>query len=139
MPGNNHNLVERVFREGCPNRAEKWYECSNKNASHYHFRWSPLSNKINFDRLSYNFTQIANKFEGHPEISRKHDLFKNLKSHLDFQFIKQRRQDQLLFSIVPLQFHVKITMAPPQVNPVTFNYQATANIAWDSRAERSLR
>jgi len=26
---------------------------------------------------------MTNKFEGHPEVSRKHDLFKNIRSYMD--------------------------------------------------------
>ena len=56
FPGNNSQLVGKVFMQGCPKRAQMWYEMTNKQQSHYHFRWTPTSKNINFERLSYNFT-----------------------------------------------------------------------------------
>lgn len=70
-PANNGALVRRVMDHGCPYRKQVWIQASNLTQSHFHFRWAPSSRLINFDRFNQSFTQIANHFEGHQEISRK--------------------------------------------------------------------
>ena len=52
LPGNNSNLIRRVFNE---TRCQSWVELANQTQSHFHFRWSPTSRPINFERLSHNF------------------------------------------------------------------------------------
>lgn len=129
FPGNNSELVERVFTEGCPRRSEVWYDLGNKQQNHYHFRWAPISKSINFERLSHNFTQIANHFEGHAELSRKHELFKNIRYHIETLNSKSKQQSAItsspapmLFQVMPLQFHIRIN-PPPNLtgyNPNSF-------------------
>lgn len=118
FPGNNSELVERVFTEGCPRRAQVWFDLGNRQQNHYHFRWAPISRSVNFERLSHNFTQVANHFEGHAELSRKHELFKNIRSHIETLNSKNKSQNSsspahvpMLFQIMPLQFHIRIS--PP--------------------------
>ena len=43
FPGNNSNLVKRVFTEGNKQRALIWIETQNLTQSHFHFRWAPVS------------------------------------------------------------------------------------------------
>ena len=104
--GNNGKLVSRVMEEGCPARAMIWYEAPNLQQSHFHFRWAPTSKGVNFDRLSHNMLQITNHFESHGEISRKHELFKNVKLYCEkSQSIKPEFLEENLpplFSMMPL-------------------------------------
>jgi len=74
--------------------------------------------------------QSVNHFEGHTEISRKHELFKNIKQHLEkiqLQNILSGTVDlksatdsstPLLFSVLPLQFHIKVELQAPSANPL---------------------
>eukprot|EP00347_Sterkiella_histriomuscorum_P009493 403341003 len=68
--------------------------------------WAPVSKQVNFDRLGFNFTQIANHFECHYEISRKHELFSNLKQI-------QEDMNENVFEITPLTFFIKINAEKP--------------------------
>ena len=82
MPGNNSQLVREVMVKS--GRARHWSEVPNQTSSHYQFRWAPVSKQVNFERLSFNnFAQITNHFEGHSEISRKNELFKNLRAYCE--------------------------------------------------------
>ena len=65
-----------------------WFETTNLQQSYFHFRWAPISKQINYDRLSVNFLQTVNHLEGHHEISRKHDLFKNVQNYLSSSYTK---------------------------------------------------
>jgi hypothetical protein len=56
-----------------------WQESVNIQQSHFHFRWAPVSKGISFDRLGGNMKQMVNHLEGHYELSRKDELFKNIK------------------------------------------------------------
>ena len=104
MPGNNSQLVSRVFQEGCPRRSLVWHEMNNKQQNHYHFRWAPTSKGVNFERLSHNFVQVANHLEGHAEMSRKHELFRNVRQHLDAIHKQQGLETNrpMLFQVMPL-------------------------------------
>jgi hypothetical protein len=97
FPGNNSNLVKRVFTEGNKQRALIWIETQNLTQSHFHFRWAPTSKQINFDRLSHNFVQTVNHFEGHIELTRKHDLFKNIKHYME-----HKQMEYSIFKFMPL-------------------------------------
>ena len=49
--------------------------------------------------------QAANHFEGHSELSRKHELFKNIRTYLDHQYIKHKNDGNhvpYLFAIMPI-------------------------------------
>ena len=100
LPGNNSQLVRRVLLES---RRSDWEELASSTGSHFHFRWAPVSKQINFDRLSFNFfSQCANHVEGHGELSRKHELFRNLRS-----YCVTTGED--VFAMTPLTFYVKVT------------------------------
>ncbi|CDW91776.1 tubulin-tyrosine ligase family [Stylonychia lemnae] len=86
MPGNNSQLVRKVIL--ATERSQYWQELPNITQGHFHFRWAPVSKQVNFERLSFNFTQMTNHLEGHNEISKKHELFKNLKYHLEINMEK---------------------------------------------------
>mmetsp|Transcript_17227 Transcript_17227/g.26610 ORF Transcript_17227/g.26610 Transcript_17227/m.26610 type:complete len:103 (+) Transcript_17227:317-625(+) len=101
-----------------------WCEAPNIQQSHFHFRWAPVSRQVNFDRLSHNMLQVVNHFEGHTEISRKHELFKNVKHHLERQQMAHLLSTMndptlnpmgspLLFSMLPLQFNIKVDVPTP--------------------------
>lgn len=66
--------------------------------------------------------QVTNHLEGHAEISRKHELFKNIRSHLDsmFKVYRQESGQPMLFQVMPLQFHIKLMPAQSQMqaNPL---------------------
>ena len=83
-------------------RSYLWAEMVNNQQSHYHFRWSPVSRQINFERLSHNFGQMVNHFEHHHEITTKNELFKNLKTCSD-------EKQQNAFHLIPLTFCLKIS------------------------------
>lgn len=76
---------------------------TNTQQNHFHFRWAPVSRQINFDRLSYNFVQMANHVEGHHEITNKNDLFRNVKNFLDERNLNA-------FHVMPITFYVKVTL-----------------------------
>lgn len=65
-----------------------------------------MSRGINFERLSFNnfLTQTANHVECHGEISRKHELFKNLRAYID----GSHDIGGNVFSVTPLTFYLKI-------------------------------
>jgi len=49
---------------------------------------------------------MTNHVEGHTEVSRKHDLFRNLRHY--FSEISTSAQDESVFHITPLTFYVKV-------------------------------
>jgi len=53
----------------------------------FHFKWHPITQGINFEKLSEQKSeiQIVNHFEYNYEITRKDKLFSNLFSFLDVQ------------------------------------------------------
>ena len=119
----------------------------NKQQNHYHFRWAPTSKGINFDRLSHNFVQVANHLEGHSELSRKHELFKNIRSHLDglHKLYRHEAPHPMLFQVMPLQFHIKLMPAQNQMqaNPLApfigMGLAANQQAFWDNRNEKVLK
>jgi hypothetical protein len=97
--GNNGALVRRVLTE---TRANLWVEMGNNQLNHFHFRWAPVSKGINFERLSYNFVQMANHVEGHHEVTTKNELFKNVKNFMDDRNLNA-------FNVMPITFYIKVT------------------------------
>lgn len=87
-------------------RSTYWSEMSNQQSSNFHFRWAPISKSLNFERLGHNFPQMVNHLEGHSEISRKDELFRNLKQYVE-------GINENVFSVMPLTFHVKINQDKP--------------------------
>ena len=80
LAGNNAPLVQRVMSE---TRSFLWTELSSSahSSTPFHFRWSPLSKWVNFERLSTNSNcQMVNHYEKHGEITTKNQLYKNLKA-----------------------------------------------------------
>jgi hypothetical protein len=83
LNGNNSDLVRRVLKNS--HRAAYWQELPNSTASNFHFRWTPISRQINYERLSFNFVQVTNHLEHHGEVSRKNELMKNMKNLYEMQ------------------------------------------------------
>lgn len=108
-PANNGPLVRRVMEQGCPLRNQLWIEAPNMTQSHFHFRWAPTSRMICFDRFSQNFQQAVNHLEGHTELTRKNELYKNIRHHLHASGSAQK-----LFALLPVQFHIKVQLDPKQ-------------------------
>lgn len=101
LPGNNSQLVRRVLTMSA--RSAYWQELTNATSSHFHFRWAPVSRQVNFERLSFNnFTQVVNHVEGHSEVSKKHELFKNLKAYCE-------ETNEQVYYITPMTFYLKIS------------------------------
>ena len=58
MPGNNSNLIREALA-----RRSWWIEIPNFN-SHFNFKWTPVSNGVNFRDLELkDFKQMVNHFE----------------------------------------------------------------------------
>lgn len=70
--------------------------------NHFHFRWTPVSRQINFERVSHNFVQMVNHVEGHHEITTKNELFKNVKNYFDERNLNA-------FHAMPITFYIKVT------------------------------
>ncbi len=99
LSGNNGALVKRVMQE---TRSNLWIELQNSQVSHFHFRWTPVSRQINFERISHNFVQMVNHVEGHHEITTKNELFKNVKNYFDERNLNS-------FHVMPITFYIKVS------------------------------
>ncbi len=110
MAGNNSQLVRRVMQT--TGRSAYWQELTSQTSSHFHFRWAPVSKQVNYERLSFNnfFAQITNHVEGHAELSRKHDLFKNMKAYCSSCSTNDSgyQYNDSVFHITPMTFYVKV-------------------------------
>ena len=92
LPGNNSQLVEK-----CVLTRSNWEKLEDQN-NYYscNFIWTQLSHEINFTTHGEtDYSQIANHFEFHHEISNKKNLFVNLLRYCEYNRIN-------LFSFYPL-------------------------------------
>ena len=102
-PAKNGARVKTVMDNRCSIRKQMWIQASNLTQSHFHFRWATSSRLINFDRFNQNFMQVANHYEGHFEVSRKHELYNNVRQHLE-----SKASNCKIFNMMPVQFYIKL-------------------------------
>ena len=67
--------------------------------------------------------QMTNHFEGHSELSRKHDLFKNLRA-----YVNESMMGDSVFHITPMTFNVKVQPEKGTFNSIKYQMSAFKGI-----------